>query len=109
MSVKDLIAAAFNKDASAFESAFSDVMKDKVSAAIDSKFYGSEEADLDESKDEDEDDMDESDDLDLEAVLRELEEEEDGYQEWCEAGSALHDHNPLTEFEIAAPPVSVAN
>lgn len=62
MSVKDLIAAAFNKDAGAFESAFSDVMKDKVSAAIDSKFYGSEEADLDESKDEDEDDMEDDED-----------------------------------------------
>ena len=62
MSVKDLIAAAFNKDAGAFELAFSDVMKDKVSAAIDSKFYGSEEADLDESKDEDEDDMEDDED-----------------------------------------------
>lgn len=61
MSVKDLIAAAFNKDAGAFESAFSDVMKDKVSAAIDSKFYGSEEADLDESKDEDDMEDDEDD------------------------------------------------
>ena len=63
MSVKDLIAAAFNKDASAFESAFSDVMKDKVSAAVDSKFYGSEEADLDESKGEDdiEDDLEDED------------------------------------------------
>lgn len=65
MSVKDLIAAAFNKDASAFESAFSDVMKDKVSAAIDSKFYGSEEADIDEAlKMDDEDDIeDDEDDL----------------------------------------------
>lgn len=62
MSVKDLIAAAFNKDASAFESAFSDVMKDKVSAAVDSKFYGSEEPDLDESKGE-EDDMEDEDDI----------------------------------------------
>lgn len=61
MSVKDLIAAAFNKDAGAFESTFSDVMKDKVSAAIDSKFYGSEEADLDESKGED--DMEDEDNI----------------------------------------------
>ena len=73
MSVKDLIAAAFNKDAGAFESAFSDVMKDKVSAAIDSKFYGSEEADLDESKDED--DMEDEDEEDDEDDMEDDEEE----------------------------------
>jgi hypothetical protein len=59
MSIKDLIAAAFNKDATAFESAFSSVMKDKVGAAIDSRFLTREEFDLEESKDE-EDDEDEN-------------------------------------------------
>lgn len=54
MSIKDLIAAAFNKDATAFESAFSSVMKEKVSAAIDSRFLTREELELEEAKDEDE-------------------------------------------------------
>lgn len=55
MSIKDIIAAAFNKDAIAFESAFSSVMKEKVSAAIDSRFLTREETELEEAKDEDED------------------------------------------------------
>ncbi len=59
MSIKDLIAAAFNKDASAFESAFSSAMKEKVGAAIDSRFLTREELELDEAKDE-EDDEDEN-------------------------------------------------
>lgn len=64
MSIKDLIAAAFNKDATAFESAFSSVMKDKVGAAIDSRFLTREEFDLEESKDE-EDDEDEDENGDM--------------------------------------------
>ncbi len=59
MSIKDLIAAAFNKDASAFESAFSSAMKEKVGAAIESRFLTREELELDEAKDE-EDDEDEN-------------------------------------------------
>jgi RNA polymerase primary sigma factor len=59
MSIKDLIAAAFNKDANAFESAFSSAMKEKVGAAIDSRFLTREELELDEAKDE-EDDEDEN-------------------------------------------------
>jgi hypothetical protein len=55
MSIKDLIAAAFNKDASAFESTFSSVMKEKVGAAIESRFLTREEVELEEAKDEDED------------------------------------------------------
>jgi hypothetical protein len=55
MSIKDLIAAAFNKDATAFESAFSSAMKEKVGAAIDSRFLTREELELDEAKDKDED------------------------------------------------------
>ena len=49
MSIKDLIAAAYNKDATAFESAFQSVMQDKVSAAVENAFTAEEaEEDLDE-------------------------------------------------------------
>jgi len=49
MSIKDLIAAAYNKDATAFESAFQSVMQDKVSAAVQTAFTAEEaEEDLDE-------------------------------------------------------------
>ena len=61
MSIKDLIAAAFNKDAASFESAFSSAMKEKVAAAIDSRFLAREEFDLEEAKDEEDDDEDEDD------------------------------------------------
>lgn len=57
MSLKDLIAAAFNKDATAFESAFSSVMKEKVASAIDSQFLAREEYELEEAKKDDEDEM----------------------------------------------------
>ena len=51
MSIKDLIAAAYNKDATAFESAFQSVMQDKVSAAVENAFTAEEaEEDLDEAK-----------------------------------------------------------
>lgn len=53
MSLKDLIAAAFNKDASSFESAFSAVMQEKVSAGIQSRFAPAvyeEEVDLEEAE-----------------------------------------------------------
>ncbi len=62
MSLKDLIAAAFNKDATAFESAFSSVMQAKVASAIDSRFLAREEFDLEESKEDDEDEDEEDDD-----------------------------------------------
>jgi hypothetical protein len=79
MSIKDLIAAAFNKDASAFESAFSSEMKEKVGAAIDSRFLTREELELDEAKDEDEDEngdstSDEDNDEDEEDMKEEAEE-----------------------------------
>ena len=60
MSIKDLIAAAFNKDATSFESAFSSVMKEKVAAAIDSRFLAREQLELDEAKDEEDDEEDDS-------------------------------------------------
>lgn len=60
MSIKDLISAAINKDATAFESTFADVMQAKVSAALEARFSPvAEEFDLEESKDEDEEDEDE--------------------------------------------------
>lgn len=66
MSVKDLISAAFNKDATSFESTLHAVMQEKMAAAIQSRFSPAvyeEEVDLEEAKkskeDEDEDDEDE--------------------------------------------------
>ena len=38
MSVKELIKTAMNKDATGFESAFSDIMSDKMMAAIETKY-----------------------------------------------------------------------
>ena len=74
MSLKDLIAAAFNKDATSFESAFSSVMKEKVASAIDSRFLAREELELDEAKDdEDEEDEDDSSDEDDDDVKEEVE------------------------------------
>lgn len=53
MSIKDLIAAAYNKDATAFESAFQSVMQDKVSAAVQNAFTAEEtDEDLDEEVEE---------------------------------------------------------
>lgn len=66
MSVKDLISAAFNKDASSFESTLQSIMQEKMAAAIQSRFSPAmyeEEVDLEEAKasedDEDEEDEDE--------------------------------------------------
>jgi hypothetical protein len=71
MSVKDLISAAFNKDASSFESTLQSVMQEKMAAAIQSRFSPAmyeEEVELEEAKasedDEDEEDEDEEDQLD---------------------------------------------
>lgn len=65
MSLKDLIAAAFNKDASSFESAFSAVMQEKVSAGIQSRFAPvAEEVDLDEAKKDEKDDEEDDEDED---------------------------------------------
>ncbi len=67
MSLKDLIAAAFNKDASSFESAFSAVMQEKVSAGIQSRFSPvaeEVEADLEEAKKDEEDDEEDDEDED---------------------------------------------
>jgi hypothetical protein len=66
MSVKDIFAAAFNKDASSFETAFSSVMKEKVIAAVENKFFAVEEYELEESKYEDDEEEDDEDDEELE-------------------------------------------
>lgn len=58
MSVRDLIAAAFNKDAASFEDTLNVVMQEKMAAAVQTRFSPAvyeEEVDLEESKDEDED------------------------------------------------------
>ena len=65
MSIKDLISAAINKDASAFESTFAGVMQAKVAAALEARFSPvQEDYDLEESKDEDEDEEDDEEDED---------------------------------------------
>jgi hypothetical protein len=65
MSIKDLISAAINKDASAFESTFAGVMQAKVAAALEARFSPvQEDYDLEESKDEDEDEEDDEDEDD---------------------------------------------
>ena len=66
MSVRDLIAAAFNKDAAAFEETLQLVMQEKMGEAIQARFSPAmyeEEVDLEEAKsDEDEEDEDEDED-----------------------------------------------
>jgi hypothetical protein len=65
MSIKDLISAAINKDASAFESTFAGVMQAKVAAALEARFSPvQEDYDLEESKDEDEDEEEDDEDED---------------------------------------------
>lgn len=59
MSVKDLISAAFNKDATSFETTLHAVMQEKMAAAIQARFSPAvyeEEVDLDEAKAEDSED-----------------------------------------------------
>lgn len=76
MSVKDLIAAAFNKDAVSFEETLNSVMQEKMAVAIQSRFSPAvyeEEIDLEESKDEDEDE-DEDEEGDEEDMKEEAEE-----------------------------------
>lgn len=84
MSIKDLIAAAFNKDAVSFESAFSSAMKEKVAAAIDSRFLAREEFDLEEAKDEEDDDEDEDDSNGDDSSDEDNEDDEKGMKEEVE-------------------------
>lgn len=82
MSIKDLIAAAYNKDATAFESAFQSVMQDKVSAAVENAFTAEEaEEDLDEATkseedkdDEDDDEKDDDEDEDMKEEVDQIDE-----------------------------------
>ena len=66
MDIKDLLNAAMNKDASTFETAFSEIMVGKMEAAIGSKydalFSEAKEADDEDMDDEDMDDEDEKED-----------------------------------------------
>lgn len=76
MSIKDLIAAAYNKDAMSFESAFQSIMQDKVAAAVHSAFVPEEvEEELEEAKKSEKDDEEDEDEKD------EDEEEEDMKEE----------------------------
>lgn len=76
MSVKDLISAAFNKDANNFESTLHAIMQEKMSAAIQARFSPAvyeEEVDLDEAKDDSEDDESTEEDDDEEDMKEEAE------------------------------------
>lgn len=67
MSVRDLITAAFNKDAASFEDTLNVVMQEKMAAAVQARFSPAvyeEEIDLEESKDEDDEDEDDEDEDD---------------------------------------------
>lgn len=67
MSVRDLISAAYNKDAAAFETTLHAVMQEKMAAAIQSRFSPAvyeEEVDLDEAKKDDSEDDDSTEDDD---------------------------------------------
>lgn len=66
MSLKDLISAAFNKDASSFETAFSNIMQEKVAAGIQARFSPAvyeEEVDLEEAKKSEKDDEEDEDEM----------------------------------------------
>jgi hypothetical protein len=78
MSIKDLISAAINKDASAFESTFAGVMQAKVATALEARFSPvQEDYDLEESKDEDEDEEDDEDEDEDEEDDEDEDDEED--------------------------------
>lgn len=73
MSVRDLITAAFNKDAASFEDTLNVVMQEKMAAAVQARFSPAvyeEEIDLDESKDEDDEDEDDDEEVDLEEEIK---------------------------------------
>lgn len=64
MSVRDLISAAYNKDAASFESTLHAVMQEKMAAAIQSRFSPAvyeEEVDLEEAKKSDKEDKEDDD------------------------------------------------
>jgi hypothetical protein len=64
MSVRDLISAAYNKDAASFESTLHAVMQEKMAAAIQSHFSPAvyeEEVDLEEAKKSDKEDKEDDD------------------------------------------------
>lgn len=99
MSIKDLISAAINKDASTFESTFADIMQAKVSAALEARFSPvAEEFDLEESKDEEEDEEDDEDDEDEED---EDEEDEEDMKEEVEELEELSD-DKLRDYHAKA-------
>lgn len=76
MSITDLISAAINKDASAFESTFANVMQAKVSAALEARFAPvAEEVELEEAKDEEDDEDEEDDDSEEDEDEEDMKEE----------------------------------
>lgn len=76
MSIKDLIAAAYNKDAMSFESAFQSIMQDKVAAAVHSAFVPEEvEEELEEAKKSEKDDEEDEDEKDEDEDEEDMKEE----------------------------------
>lgn len=73
MSIKDLISAAMSKDASAFETAFSNVMADKMGAAV-TNFLAPEMADVQEEEAELEEVEESSDEGDLGEEVEQIDE-----------------------------------
>ena len=74
MSVKDLISAAFNKDASTFEATLHAIMQEKMSAAVQAQFSPAvyeEEVDLDEAKADDSEDDESTEDDDEDEDMKE--------------------------------------
>lgn len=74
MSVKDLISAAFNKDASTFEATLHAIMQEKMGAAIQAQFSPAvyeEEVDLDEAKADDSEDDESTEDDDEDEDMKE--------------------------------------
>lgn len=61
MSIKDLIQTAYDKNASAFENAFNDIMSSRMESAISDKYDEMFESKYEDEEDEDEDNEDEDD------------------------------------------------
>lgn len=76
MDIKDLLQAAMNKDANAFEAAFSDIMSEKMSSAVETKYNSMFEEDYKKKMKED-DDNDEEEDDDMEDEDEDEDEDEE--------------------------------
>lgn len=102
MSITDLISAAINKDASAFESTFANVMQAKVSAALEARFAPvAEEVELEEAKDEEDDEDEEDDDSEEDDDEEDDDEDEKNMKEEVEELEELSD-DKLRDYHAKA-------